>query len=302
MLLFPTWSSRPLSKWWVWRIRPTNQWSMHTGFRNIHSPKDVFAMLHCLLDMTFISTNIAIGKETEDKKLRCLPLLSKISTLITNQGSVVNTSLGYTGWNDGGTELRFPAEARDFPSLQSVQTGSVARQDVYKVRGRALFPQISSGRGGKLNTHPNLVPKLRMRKPVLHSTIRLRRVHRESIIFFDTRTEKATHFQGTVLSPPTIHKTVNWKVYLTNGCTGYLFFFCMYRPLSQAEEHKNMRFIYWIQTHKHIFNFKCAHIHYVTVSNFLGLTSTLEEVASHLPDLAVLTLQKLISVTHSQGV
>lgn len=63
--------------------------SIHTGFRNIHSPKDVFAVLHFLLYVTLITTNIAIGKETEVKKLRCWPVSSKISTLITNEGSVV---------------------------------------------------------------------------------------------------------------------------------------------------------------------------------------------------------------------
>jgi hypothetical protein len=61
-----------------------------------------------------------------------------------------------TGWTAG---VRFPAGAKAFSLLHSVQTGSVAHPASYPMGSMGLFPRGQSGRGVKLTTHLHLVPR-----------------------------------------------------------------------------------------------------------------------------------------------
>jgi hypothetical protein len=67
------------------------------------------------------------------------------------------------------TGVRFPAEARDFSLLHSVQTGYEADPTVYPMGTEGSFPGRSRGRGAKLTTNLHLVPRSRMMELYLHS-------------------------------------------------------------------------------------------------------------------------------------
>jgi hypothetical protein len=76
-------------------------------------------------------------------------------------GCSVSAVSGY-GLYDRAIEVRFPAEARDFSSSLSVQTGSEAHQASCTMSTGGSFAGAKRGRGVMLTTHPHLVPRSRM--------------------------------------------------------------------------------------------------------------------------------------------
>jgi hypothetical protein len=68
---------------------------------------------------------------------------------------------GY-GLDNRAIDVRSPAEAKDFLSSLSVQTGSDAHPASCTMGTGGPFPGIKRGRGVTLTTHPHLVPRSRM--------------------------------------------------------------------------------------------------------------------------------------------
>jgi hypothetical protein len=76
------------------------------------------------------------------------------------------------GLDDRGIGVRFPARARDFSLLHSIQTGCAPPSLLSNGYWRQ-FPKVKSDHDVKLITHLHTAPRLRVAKLYLHSHIRL---------------------------------------------------------------------------------------------------------------------------------
>jgi hypothetical protein len=82
-----------------------------------------------------------------------LPLFNRCSEVSRSRGSSVSIVSGY-GLDDRAIEVRSPAEARDFYSNLTVQTGSGAHPASFTMGNGVLSPGVKSGRSVTLTTHP----------------------------------------------------------------------------------------------------------------------------------------------------
>jgi hypothetical protein len=84
-----------------------------------------------------------------------------------SSGSIVS---GYE-LDDRAIDVRSPAEARDFSSTLSVQTGSRVHPASCPMGTGGPFPGLKRGLGVTLTTHPHLVPRSRSRMSRSHTPL-----------------------------------------------------------------------------------------------------------------------------------
>jgi hypothetical protein len=85
-------------------------------------------------------------------------------------GSSVNIVSDY-GLDDRAIEVRSPAEAKGFSCSLSVQTSSGTHPGSCTMAPGVLTPGVNRGRGVTLTTHPHLLPRSRMNRSYISSSL-----------------------------------------------------------------------------------------------------------------------------------